>query len=170
MKRLVLLILIVFSVTGVKAQQSTFEQWDTYIKNSSPKNYFNYFVSRNRQMLKVIYFIKYKDEKYLVLKENGSVTKVVVVEEDYFDLMEDNFKDLEYNTSNLLKFLNKYFPNFRDDFKKSYKEIKNVGLRYKTIHCNHYRLPDDVAQIDEEYRPFYSLLLEIVSKMEAALK
>ena len=101
-KRFFLLLVIVFSVTGVKAQQTNIEDWAAYLSTAVPKEYFNYFFKSGGSIVKRIYYFKYKDEKYLALYEKGKLLNVKLAGEDYFQLLEQNYKDLKYNANNLL--------------------------------------------------------------------
>lgn len=169
-KRFFLLLVIVFSVTGVKAQQTNIEDWAAYLSTAVPKEYFNFFFKSGGSIVKRIYYFKYKDEKYLALYEKGKLLNVKLAGEDYFQLLEQNYKDLKYNANNLLKVCRKVFPNYKTDYLNTAIDIRNVAIKFKSVHCNHFRLPSEVTLVDEKFQPFYSLLNEIVQKMEADLE
>lgn len=160
---------IVFSVIGVNGQQTKIKSWKQFLAGIPRDNYLRCSYVNNKKLSKNYYYYKNNGIGYLAFGNKKSLLKLIIANEDYYKLLDNDFENIRFLTNNLLWISYKLWPNFNNR-KKDLSEYRNVGMKYNSIHCNHYRLPDDTTGLRYEFKMAYSTFENIVQKMVAALE
>lgn len=134
-----ILILSMLFFSNTQAQANLAE-WKEYFEKNTPDNYINFSYSRGKTLLQAISCSRYNKSYYLIERKNGELKKVTATDERIFNILNNNWKDIRYLKKKLNRPGTREARHYADDSDNPSIEFRNVAIKYRNLHYNHFRL------------------------------